>query len=46
MLERELYRVLVREPEGKCELARSRHKWDDNIMIDVQEMGCGGRRLD
>ena len=29
-------------PEGKRPLGRPRHRWEDNIKIDLQEMGCGG----
>jgi len=35
---RGLYRVLVRKPEGK----RPRRRWEDNIKMDLQEVGCGG----
>ena len=37
-----VYRVLVRKPEGKKPLGRPRRRWEDNIKMDVQEMGCGG----
>ena len=30
------------EPEGKIPLGRPRHRWDDNIKMDLQEVGCGG----
>jgi hypothetical protein len=33
-----VYRFLVGKPEGK----RSRRRWEDNIKIDVQQVGCGG----
>jgi hypothetical protein len=36
------YRVLLRKREGKRPLGRPRHRWEDNIKIDLQEMGCGG----
>jgi len=36
------YRVLVRKPEGKRLLGRSRIRWEDNINMDLQEVGCGG----
>jgi hypothetical protein len=39
---RVLYRVLVGKPEGKRPLGRPRHRWEDNIKADLQEMGCGG----
>jgi len=35
-------RVLVRKPEGKRPLGRSRRRWEDNIKVDVQEVRCGG----
>jgi hypothetical protein len=40
--ERGVYRVLVRKPEGKRPLGRPRRRWEDNIRIDLQEVGCGG----
>ena len=36
-----LYRILVRKPEGKKPLGRPKPKWEDNIKIDLQEVGCG-----
>ena len=36
------YRVLVRKPEGKRPLGRPRLRWEDNIKIDLQKVGCGG----
>jgi len=39
---RGVYRVLVRKPEGKRPLGRPRHRWEDNIKRDLQEVGCGG----
>ena len=30
------------KPEGKRTLGRPRRRWDDNIKIDLQEVGCGG----
>jgi len=35
-------RVLVKKPEGKRQLGRPRHRWEDNIKMDLQEVGCGG----
>jgi len=32
----------VGKPEGKRPLERSRHRWEDNIKINLQEVGCGG----
>ena len=37
-----LYRVLVGKREGKSPLGRPRRRWEDNIKIDLQEVGCGG----
>jgi hypothetical protein len=39
---RGVYRVLVGNPEGKTPLGRPRHRWEDNIKLDLQEVGCGG----
>jgi len=39
---RGVYRVLVGKPEGKKPLGRPRRRWDDNIKVDLQEVGCGG----
>ena len=37
-----MYRVLLGKPEGRTPLGRPRHRWvDDNIRMDVQEVGCG-----
>jgi hypothetical protein len=33
--------VLVRKPEGKRPLGRPRLRWEDNIKMDLQEVGCG-----
>jgi hypothetical protein len=37
-----LYRVLVGKPEGKIQLRRPKSRWEDNIKMDLQEVGCGG----
>ena len=29
------------KPEGKRPLERPRHRWEDNIKMDLQEVGCG-----
>ena len=34
-------RVLVGKPEGKRPLGRPRHRWEDNIKMDLQEVGGG-----
>jgi len=39
--ERGVYRLLVGKPEGKRPLGRPRHRWVDNIRVDLQEVGCG-----
>ena len=40
---RGVYRVLVEKPEGKRPLGRPRRRWEDNIKMDLQEVGgrCG-----
>jgi hypothetical protein len=38
---RGVYRVLVGKPEGKSQLGRPRRRWEDNIRMDLQEVGCG-----
>ena len=39
---RGVYRVLVRKPEGKRLLGRPSCRWENNIKMDFQEVGCGG----
>jgi len=39
---RGVYRVLVGKPEGKIPLGILRRRWEDNIQMDLQEMGYGG----
>jgi len=39
---RGVYRVLVGKPEGNRLLGRPRRRLEDNIMMDLQEVGCGG----
>jgi hypothetical protein len=36
-----VYRVLVRKPDGKRPLGRPRRRWEDNIKMDLQELGRG-----
>jgi hypothetical protein len=36
------YRILVVKPEGKRLLGRPRRRWEDNIKMDLQEVGFGG----
>ena len=35
-----MYRDLAEKPEGKRPLGRPRHRWEDNIKIDLQEVEC------
>jgi hypothetical protein len=39
---RGVYRVLVGKPERKRQLDRPRRRWEGNIRVDLQEVGCGG----
>ena len=39
---RGVYRVLVGKPEGKRQIGRPRRRWEYNIKMDLQEVGCGG----
>jgi hypothetical protein len=41
-----VHRVLVGKPEGKRPLGRPRHRWEDNIKMDLQEVGGGAWGLD
>jgi hypothetical protein len=36
------YRVFVTKTEGKRPFGRPRRKWEDNVKIGLQELGCGG----
>ena len=38
---RVVYRVLVGKPEGNGQLGRPKRRWEDNIKMDLQEVGCG-----
>ena len=38
---RVVYRVLVGKPEGRRPLGRPRRRWEDNIRMDLREVGCG-----
>jgi hypothetical protein len=40
--EESVYRVLVEKPGGKRPLVRPRPRWEDNIKMDLQEVGWGG----
>jgi hypothetical protein len=39
---RGVYRVLVGSPEGKRPLGRPRRRWEDNVKIDLREIGING----
>jgi hypothetical protein len=39
---RGVYRVFVGKREGNRPLGSSRRRWEDNIKMDLQEVGCGG----
>ena len=39
---RGVHRVLVGKPEGKRPLERPRRRWENNIKMELQEVGCGG----
>ena len=39
---RGVYRILVGKPGGKRPLERPRRRWQDNIKMDLQQVGCGG----
>jgi len=39
---RGVFRLLVGKHEGKRPLGRPRRRWEDNIKMDLQEVGCEG----
>ena len=39
---RGVHRVLVGKTEGREPLGRPRRRWEDNIKMDLHEVGCGG----
>jgi hypothetical protein len=39
---RSFYRVLAGRPEGKRPLGKRRHMWEDNIKLDLREIGIDG----
>ena len=43
---RGVHRVLEGKPEGKRSLGRPRRRWEDNIKMDLQEVGGGGVWMD
>jgi len=42
---REVCRILVGKPEGRNPLRRPRCRWEDNIMMDLQEVELGVRTV-
>jgi hypothetical protein len=43
---RDAYSILVGKPEGKRPLGKPRHRWEDNIKVDLRELGWGWCELD
>jgi hypothetical protein len=41
-----VHRVLVGKPEGMRPLGRPRRRWEDNIRMDLQDVGFGGVEYD
>jgi hypothetical protein len=37
-----VYRVLVGKPDGKSPMGRTRRRWEDNIKMNFQKVGCRG----
>jgi hypothetical protein len=42
---RNAYRILVGKPEGNKSLGRPRHRWANNIKMDLREIGWDGMDL-
>jgi hypothetical protein len=40
---RSVYRILVGKPGGNRPLGRPSHRWEGNIKMDIQEVGCGNK---
>jgi hypothetical protein len=40
--ERKVYKVVVGKPKGKRPLGRPRRRWEDEIRMDLREIGLGG----
>ena len=40
---RSVYRGLAGKPEERRPLRKPRRRWENNIKMDLQELGCGGR---
>jgi hypothetical protein len=43
---RHAYRILIGNPEGKRPLGRPRHRWEDDIKMDLREIGWCGMEID
>jgi len=43
---RGVFRILVGKPEGQRPLGRPRPRWEDNIKVDLREVGFWGYGLD
>jgi hypothetical protein len=41
---RDVYRVLIGRPESKRALGRYKHRWEDNIKMDLRELGINGTK--
>jgi hypothetical protein len=39
---RNAYKFFFRKPKGKKPFRRLRHRWEDNIRMDLREIGCEG----
>jgi hypothetical protein len=44
-MKRNAYRTLVGKPQRKRPLGRPRHRWEDNIKMDLREIGRGWLRI-
>jgi hypothetical protein len=42
MVKKNAYRILVGKPEGKITLGRPRHRWVDNVKMDLREIEWDG----
>ena len=36
-----VHRIFVEKPDGKRPFSRTRRRWEDNIKMDIQDVGCG-----
>jgi hypothetical protein len=43
---RDAYRVLIGKSEGRRRLERPRHRWENNVKMDLQEVVWGGKCTD